>query len=167
MTEESISIREKIQRLKKIRYEEEAEDVFSISDDVASSEDFKELCLELAEEAIERELDADAIAARIKELTDRKGRMLRSAETLRDLVLQCMDIRGEGSIASPFLTLSVSKIKPGIVVTDESLIPSRFFTPQPPKLDKTALKEAVINDGEVIDGVGLGNGKINLTIRRK
>lgn len=164
---EAQDIRSKLGRLKMIRYETESADLTDISDELASSGEFKELCLALAEEAVERELQAEVIERRMKELAERKARILRSAETLRDIVLQCMEIRGEKTISSPALTLSASQVKPGIVVTDESAIPSRFFTPQPPKLDKAALKEAVLTDGEVIDGVTIGNGKSSLTIRRK
>ena len=160
-------IRAKIGRLKRIRYETESADVADLSDELVKADDFRDLCLALAEEAVERELQAEAIDQRMKELAERKARFLRSAETLRNMVLQCMEIRGEKAIPSPTLTLSASQIKPGIVVTDESAIPSRFFTPQPPKLDKAALKEAVLTDGEVIDGVAIGNGKSSLTIRRK
>ena len=160
-------IRKKIELLRKMRYEAEQEDVFSLSDDLSADDDFKGLCLELAEEAIERELQSDAVAERIKELTERKGRLIRTADSLRNIILQCMETRGENTIQSPTVTLSVSKIKPDVVVTDEAALPSRFFIPQPPKLDKKALKEAVLNDGEVIDGASIGNGKISLTIRRK
>ena len=78
-----------------------------------------------------------------------------------------MEIRGEDSIKCPTLTLSISRRGGDLVVTDEALIPSRFFKPQPPVLDKKALKEAVVTDGEVIDGTSIGNGSIGLTIRRK
>ncbi len=165
--EESLSIRQRIEQLRKMRYEVEQEDVFSLSDDLSSESDFKGLCLELAEEAIERELQAEAVAVRIKELTERKGRLARTAESLRNIILQCMETRGENLIQSPVATLSVSRIGPDIVITDESALPSRFFTSQPPKLDKKALKEAVLNDGEVIEGVTTGNGKLSLAIRRK
>jgi hypothetical protein len=161
------SIRDKIGNLRRIRYDTESDEVFGLSDGLLESADFKELCLGIAEEAVERELQADAVAERIKELTERKGRLLRTAEAMRNLVLQCMETRGESSIQSPTLTLSAMQVKPGIVITDESAIPSRFFTPQPPKLDKTALKESVLTDGEVIEGVAIGNGKTTLTIRRK
>jgi hypothetical protein len=76
-------------------------------------------------------------------------------------------VRGEPTIKSPALTLSVSRRSGDLVVTDEALVPSRFFKPQPPVLDKKALKEAVVSDGEIIDGATIGNGSISLTIRRK
>lgn len=160
-------IRERINQLRRLRYESESADVADLSDVLTRADDFRDLCLAIAEEAVEREHQAEAIDQRIKELTERKARVLRSAETMRDVVLQCMEIRNERKIQSPTLTLSASQVKPGIVVTDEAAIPSRFFTPQPPKLDKSALKEAVLTDGEVIDGVAIGNGKSTLTIRRK
>lgn len=160
-------IRGRIHRLRKMRYETENADVADLSDELTRADDFRDLCLALAEEAVEREHQADAIEGRIKELAERKARVLRSAETMRDVVLQCMEVRGERKIQSPTLTLSASQTKPGIVVTDEALIPSRFFTPQPPKLDKAALKDAVLNDGEVIDVIAVGNGKPSLSIRRK
>jgi hypothetical protein len=161
------TIREKIRRLRDARYAAEGEDFGELSDALTADGDFRALCLELAEEAVERELLADAIESRVKELQARKSRVAHSAETLRAVILQCMDVRGEKTITSPGLTLGVSARKPDVVVTDESLLPSRFFTPQPPKLDKAALRDAVLNDGEVIAGVATGNGKISLTIRRK
>lgn len=161
------SIREKISLLRKLRYESSEEDVFSLSEDLSGVSDFKGLCLELAEEAIERELQAEAVQERIKEMSDRKARMLRTAESIRNIILQCLESRGESSVQSPALTLSVSRLKPDVVITDESALPSRFFTPQPPKLDKKALKDAVLEDGEIINGASIGNGKISLTIRRK
>jgi hypothetical protein len=166
-TQSTGDIRQKIKQLRELRYAVEAEDFGEISNDLSLSDDFRSLCLEIAEEAVERESQGEAIESRIKDLQARKQRLLHGAEMLRNIVLQGMDIRGERSISSPTLTLSVSNLSPDVVITDESSVPSRFFTPQPPKLDKKALKEAVLKDGEIIDGVTVGNGKISLTIRRK
>lgn len=163
-----VNLGTKIKQLREMRYAIEGEDFATgLSDELSQAEDFRSLCLDIAEEAVEREVQADAIDVRIKDLQARKQRVQHSAETLRNIVLQCMDTRGEKTIASPTLTLSISTRSPDVVITDESLIPSHFFAPQPPRLDKAALKEAVLKDGEVIDGVTTGNGKISLTIRRK
>jgi hypothetical protein len=165
--QQGASIREIIKRVRELRYAVESEEFDGLSDDLAWADDFRALCLEIAQETVERESQAEAIESQIKDLQARKQRIERGAETLRNIVLQCMDIRGEKNITSPALTLSVSSRAPDVVIADESLIPSRFFTPQPPKLDRKALKEAVLTDGEVIDGATVGNGKISLTIRRK
>lgn len=167
MDDKEDTIRGRINRLRRIRYEAEGGDAAALSDGLSDAPDYQALCLEIAEEAVEREMQADAVEQRIKELSERKSRLLHTAQTMRDVVLQCMDIRGEKKIQSPALTLSVSQVKPGIVITDESAVPTRFFVPQPPKLDKATLKEAVLADGEVVEGVTVGNGKLTLSIRRK
>lgn len=167
MTESQEGVRAKIKRLRDLRYAVESEEITDLSDDLVADDDFQALCLDLAEEAVEREAHAEAIESRIKDLQARKHRLLHSAETLRNIVLQCMDIRGAKTISSPSLTLSVSSRAPEIIVTDEARIPSTFFSPQPPKLDKKALRNAVLSDGEVIEGVTMGNGTISLTIRRR
>jgi hypothetical protein len=162
-----VELHECLKRLKETRYSVEPEDCVDLSDGLSTAEDFKSLCLEIAEAAVDYELQAKAVAERAAEMAERNGRLLRTAENLRNVILQSMEIRGEKTIASPTLTLSVSQRSGDLVINDEALIPSRFFKPQPPVLDKKALKEAVVTDGEVIDGATLGNGSISLSIRRK
>ena len=162
-----MSVHECLKRLRESRYCVEPEDLDGLSDGLSDASDFQSLCLEIAEAAIEHELQAKAVAERIAELTERKGRLSRTSDNLRNVVLQSMEIRGEKTIASPTLTLSVSRRGGDVVITDEALIPSRFFKPQPPVLDKKTLKEAVLSDGEIIEGTAIGNGSISLMIRRK
>lgn len=161
------TVRGVLKRLKEIRYEADSEEFTHLSGELEASSEFTELCLLLAEEAVTRECEAIAIDERIKELTARKARVVLGAETLRNVILQGMEIRQQSTITSPTLTLSKNDLKPDVIVQDEALIPSEYFLPQPPKLDKKALKDAVLKDGLVVDGVTLGNGKISLTIRRK
>ncbi len=162
-----MSVHDSLKKLKENRYSIEPEDCASLGDGLLQASDFEELCLDIAESAVEHELQAKAVAERIAELTERKGRLLRTSENLRNVILQSMEIKGTQNIKSPTLTLSIAKRGGDLVITDEALIPSRFFKPQPPVLDKKALKESVITDGEVIEGTTIGNGSISLTIRRK
>lgn len=161
------TLHETLRRLKETRYAVEPEDCTALSDGLCESEDFASLCLEIAEAAVDYEFQAKAVAERISDLTERRSRLVRTSENLRSVVLQSMEIRGQKTIASPVLTLSVTQRSGDLVITDEALLPSRFFKPQPPVLDKKALKDAVVGDGEVIDGATIGNGSISLTIRRK
>ena len=156
-----------LKKLKEIRYGFEQDDLDLLGDELTQATDFTSACLDVAEAAVEHELHAKAVAERIAELGERKARLLRTADSLRAVILQSMQIRSVPTIKSAVLTLSVTNRPPELVVTDESLLPSRFFKPQPPVLDKKALKEAVVTDGEVIEGAALGNGSISLTIRRK
>lgn len=160
-------IRGTLQRLKEIRYAVDSEDFLDFSSELEKSSEFTELCLMMAEEAIAREYEAIAIDLRIKELNERKCRIHMGAETIRNIILQGMEIRGQSNITSPTLTLSKAALKPDVIIEDESAIPAEYFIQQPPKLDKRAVREAVLKDGLVIDGVSVGNEKISLTIRRK
>jgi Siphovirus Gp157 len=162
-----MSVHDSLKKLKEIRYGVEPEDLDGLSDGLVESADFQTLCLEIAESAVEHELQAKAVADRITEMSERKARLVRTAETLRSVVLQAMEIRGQSSIPSPTLTLSVTRRGGDLVVTDEALIPTRFFKQPSPVLDKKALKETVVADGEIIEGATIGNGSISLTIRRK
>ena len=156
-----------LRKLKEVRYSIEPEDCEALSEGLTQATNFEQACLDVAEAAIEHELQAKAVADRIAELSERKARLLKTADNLRAIILQSMEIRSIPAIKSPHVTLSVTRRSGDLVVTDESLIPSRFFKPQPPVLDKKSLKEAVVTDGEVIDGAAIGNSSISLTIRRK
>lgn len=87
------------------------------------------------------------------------------ADRIRGLIEQAMVIADLATVKRPTATISVKKTPPKPMVTDESLIPSQFFKPQPPKLDKAAINDA-IKAGETVAGVQLDNGGISLQIRR-
>ena len=90
-------------------------------------------------------------------------------ERVRALIERAMVTLDLPTLRLPTATLSVAKRKPGLVVTDESAIPTRFYVqpdPPPPKLDKRALLQA-LNDNEAIPGAALDNGSISLTVRRR
>jgi len=55
---------------------------------------------------------------------------------------------------------------PRLTITDESQIPEWFWIPQPAKLDKKALLEA-IKGGTTVCGAELENSKMSLSVRTK
>lgn len=115
---------------------------------------------------MERETSIEALANRIKSLQERKDRHEKVKDKLRTIILQVMDNAGLPTIKEPHVTISVSNLAAEVHIMEEAKIPARFWIPQDPKLDKKALGEA-LKEGEEIEGAQLGNGRINLTIRRK
>src|SRR4051812_40251947 len=107
--DDTMELHECLKKLKEMRYSVEPEDCETLGNELVGSTQFQELCLDIAEAAIDFELQAKAVTDRIAEMTERKGRLLRTSETLRNLVLQSMEIRGEKTINSPALTLSVTR----------------------------------------------------------
>jgi len=125
-----------------------------------------EACVVVLEQTHEDEILIEGLAAKIAELTIRKGRMEKSVESRRGIILMAMDKAGLHTIRSPLGTMSVRDVKPKLVVTDEAKIPARFWKPADPTLDRAAVK-AALDANETIPGATLSNGGIGLSIRIK
>lgn len=105
---------------------------------------------------------------KIKAFDARKKLMKDRSDRIRALIERAMIETDQMSIRLASGTISLRKVAPGLVITDEALIPSRFWTAQPrpaPKLDKKALAEAI--KSETIPGADLDNGSVSLSIRRR
>lgn len=126
----------------------------------------KEALLALSDEVAEREALVDTMDARIKEIQERKSRTERVNETLRNIILQSMDIAGIKTISGALCTLSINEKGPAPKIDNEAIIPSDYWVAQDPVLDKKKIN-ADVKDGVQIPGVTKTNGKISLTIRRK
>ncbi|PZQ44296.1 MAG: hypothetical protein DI551_10450 [Micavibrio aeruginosavorus] len=144
----------------------EGMDDVCLLDTLEGETNLHEAILVIDEEIAERETYVAALSERIKTLQDRKDRHDKVRERLRTIVLQAMDKAGLPKIKAPHVTISVANLPAEISVEHEELIPSRYWKPQDPVLDKKAVLES-INNGEPVDGVSVGQGRINLTIRRK
>ncbi len=117
------------------------------------------------------EIDACAIVvlgckAVASDINARRQRAETRREKVRAAIEQALLIADVSEkIVRPTATLTMRKNKPAWVVDDESQIPAAFFVPQPPKLDKAALKKTETT--EAIPGCHVDNGSVSLTIRRK
>lgn len=83
-------------------------------------------------------------------------------EKMRDVLVLLLESAGEVKHISAYGTLSLADKPHGVIITDESKLPEKFFKIEK-KLDKAALNKAVIG-GEIIDGAVLGNGGKTLRI---
>lgn len=161
------AVRDELYKWEELRraIEDPSIDFDFVIDTLEGETELYEALLMISEEIAEREAMQDAVAARIKEMTARKSRIESGTETLRAIILQAMDRAGVKKIPGELCTISMRDVAPKLIIGDESKIPSKFFIPQDPKLDKKALTDAA-KDGP-IDGTTMGNGGISLTIRRK
>lgn len=104
----------------------------------------------------------EAFEARRKQTEDR-------VERIRAVIEQAMMATEQYSMRLTTATISLTKRKAGLVITNEPDIPARFWVEQErpaPKLDKRALAEALAAN-EAIPGATLDNGSLSLTVRRK
>jgi hypothetical protein len=100
----------------------------------------------------------------IKKLKSRQDRIGRRIENTRTALSVALTQAGKKSFEHPVATLTLKAVAPSVTVTDEAEIPARFFKPQPPKLDKAALKKA-LKDKEAVPGAVFGNGGQALQVK--
>lgn len=153
--------------------------------------------IELIEELLEREADADsfivAIKARKEDLCARQERYVKRKETLRLLIAAALEAAGLPKQETAFGTVSISRVPQKAIVIEESEIPARFWKVADPQLDRTGLTAALrertaaiaaaqaiaVEDGRLaaleaadaaypeIPGASLSNGGSTISIRRK
>ncbi len=109
--------------------------------------------LDYSEEVLDKE---------IERLTAYRAKIRKSKELLKNRLSTAMQQFGIERISSPIVNLSFRRSE-AIEVTDESAIPAAYIEPQPPKISKTKIKEA-INAGAVVPGAFLVNRQ-NLIIK--
>lgn len=103
----------------------------------------------------------EATAAAIKnaeaEMAERRKRMEKRTENLREYAKTCMEIAGVSKVSCPHFDLTIKKNPPKVEVFEEALIPAKFMrTPEPPpppapEIDKKAIA-AAIKAGETVPG---------------
>lgn len=107
-----------------------------------------------------------AIKAQMAALKERADRFKNQGEMIRAAIASALGMTGLKKVERALATLSLRAVPPSVVVVEEADIPSDYFEPQPPKLDKRALLDA-LKSGEKVPGAELSNGGETLSIRSK
>lgn len=100
----------------------------------------------------------------IEKLKKRRERFALRIDNTRTALSVALEQAGRKTFEHPVATLTLKAVAPSVTVTDEAAIPSRFWKSAAPKLDKTALKEA-LKAKEDIPGAVMGNGSQALQVR--
>ncbi|MBO1022585.1 siphovirus Gp157 family protein, partial [Methylobacterium sp. SD274] len=136
-----------------------------VRDTLEGEVDFEGLCGRLVASIGEDE----ALAAGLKTYRDTLGQriaaMERRADEKRTLLLSTLEIAGRPSLTTTTGTVSTRPVPPKLVIVEESEIPSNYWTPQPPKLDSAAVRNA-LKDSKTVPGATLSNGGKTISIRR-
>ncbi len=109
--------------------------------------------------------DTGAIDREIERLKGRKAVIQNRANRLRQYLYDNMVISGINKIDCPLFQITLTKARPMVVITDESMIPDQYIktttTKAPIKKDILAALKA----GESVDGCVLGESKRSLRIK--
>lgn len=133
-------------------------------DAIEGETDFQEAIGEVARLIFEIEGQIAGVKAMEETLKKRRSRLEKSEETLRGVILSAMDKADVPSIKRDFVTVTAKPKPREVDEVDEAAVPSRFFVPQPPRLDKAFLRSA-LRSGEVVPGAKLDNGGLTLALK--
>ena len=116
--------------------------------------------------ALDDESLVEALKARVDGMRERLSRIQHTASNKRLAALEAMEQVDLKKIVEPDFTISVRLTSPGVVVTCEDEIPGAYKVPQPPKLDRRKILDA-LKHGTDIPGAVLSNSKNTLSVRTK
>lgn len=108
----------------------------------------------------------EAIETRIKDLSIRRDRFEDQEARIKAAIHVAMGQSEMRKIELAQATLSLRAIPPKAEITDEALVPSKFWKSQDPKLDKKAVLDA-LKAKEDVPGASLSNGGETISVRVK
>jgi hypothetical protein len=125
-----------------------------------------ELVAEVIRSALDDEALASGLSTRLSELKARLERFENRAKRKRELALSAMDEAQIQKITAPDFTASLKQGGPVLDLIGQDKIPAAYWKPQPPKLDKQGLLQA-LKSGTIIEGAAIAAPKVQLSVRVK
>ena len=95
------------------------------------------------------ESTSQACAHEIERLIKRKRSHENKAKWLKAYVQECMLDMGMNHVDGDVFRVAIQKNPPSVVVEDEDSVPEKYFVQPPPKISKSAIKEAIDSGDEV------------------
>lgn len=133
------------------------------ADTVLGETDLNEAIDLAVQQMVDDKAAVDGLETMIKRLTDRRERIKARMDTMKIALTVAMVQAGRKKFKHGAVTLSVRNVPPSAIITDESALPSKFFKPQDPLLDKRAVL-AALKAKEDVPGAALSNGGATLAI---
>jgi hypothetical protein len=150
----------------RIRAEDPQIDERTLADTVEGLTDLHEIVAAIVRSALTDEALATGLKGRIAEMQDRLDRLQDRASKRRHIA---KDVRTEldiKKITAPDFSVSIRPGMPALLVLDESAVPSLFWQPSAPRLNRQGLLSELKN-GADITGVTLSNPEPVLSVRTR
>jgi hypothetical protein len=136
----------------------------AVQDAIEGETNFKELASEAVERIALLNVYMKSLDDGIAKLAARRDRFENQAALIKTALSAAMTTAEIDRLELPNATLSVKALPAKAVITDEALIPSKFWKPSDPKLDRKAVLDA-LKAGDAVSGAALSNGGTTLQIR--
>ena len=154
------SVRERIQS------EDPQIDEQTLADTVEGLTDLHEIVAAIIRSALVDEALATGLKSRVAEMQDRLERLQDRASKRRQIAKDVMIELDLKKITAPDFTVSIRPGTPALMVLDEAAVPSIFWQPSAPKLNRQGLLSE-LKEGAEITGVTLSNPEPVLSVRTR
>ena len=141
-------------------------DETTLLDTLEGATNLNEAIGEVIRAALEEEALADGLRQRMGAMRERLERIETACSRKREVVQAVMEDAGIEKILQPDFTGSLRASPPSIAVLNEAEIPEPYWIPQPPKLDRKGVLDA-LKTGTRVPGATFANSKTTLAIRTK
>ncbi|MGC2409573.1 MAG: siphovirus Gp157 family protein [Methyloceanibacter sp.] len=143
-----------------------AADDETIRDTLEGITDLHEMIAEIIRSALIDEALQAGLKSRLDDMKQRLARFEERGDKKRQLALEAMSEVGLRKLEQPDFTASARSGSPSLVIIAEDAIPSSYWVPQPPKLDRQSLL-ADLKQGSDVPGTQLSNPRPTLSVRTK
>jgi hypothetical protein len=150
----------------RIRAEDPAIDEQTLADTVEGLTDLHEILTAIIRAALADEALANGLKGRIAEMEDRLARLQDRASKRRQIAKDVMVELELKKLQAPDFTASIRPGMPSLMVIDEAAVPSIYWEPRDPRLNRQGLL-ADLKQGTEITGVTLANPEPVLSVRTK
>lgn len=141
-------------------------DETTLLDTLQGATNLKEALGEVIRAALEAEALADSLRDRMGDMRERLDRIETACSRKREVAQSVMEDAGIEKILEPDFTVSLRVSPPAIAVVNEAEIPEPYWIPQPPRLDRKGVLDA-LKTGTQVPGAIFANSKVSLAIRTK
>ena len=150
----------------RIRTLEPELDEQTLADTVEGLTDLHEILAVIVRAALADEALATGLKGRIAEMHERLERLQERAAKRRQVVKDTMVELDLKKLTAPDFSASIRPGMPALLVIDEAAVPSIYWEPREPRLDRQGLL-AELKQGAEITGVTLSNPEPVLSVRTK
>ena len=150
----------------RIRAEDPRIDEQTLADTVEGLTDLHEIIAAIVRAALADEALATGLKSRVAEMDERLNRLQDRAAKRRQIVKEVMVELDIKKVTAPDFTVSLRAGMPALLVLDEAVVPSIYWQPSAPRLDRQGLLSE-LKGGAEIDGVALSDPEPVLSVRTR
>ena len=150
----------------RIRAQDPDLDEQTLTDTVEGLTDLHEILTAIIRAAVTDEALANGLKGRIADMQGRLGRLEDRASKRRQIAKDVMMELDLKKLTAPDFTASIRPGTPALMVIDEAAVPSIYWEPREPRLNRQGLAND-LKQGAEIAGVALSNPEPVLSVRTK